>query len=231
MHVVDRMRLAVWSIAQLLFACCAVNAAADDWKVRRHGDDVTVWTQPAPGFSLSASRAATRVAVGVDAVLALLSDAPSFPHWFSDCNENRVLAQVSAGERIVYVATNAPFPVSDRDSIIRTRVSHDAATGAVSVSMLGQPTYIPPRAGHVRVPKLEGLWTLTPVSATETDVTFELRADTGGSVPAFLAERQVTSGPFETMRNLRKWVQKPRYRNARVDYATSLVTYGGPFAP
>ncbi len=229
--VVDRMRSAVVTIALLWFGCCAVNAAAADWKVRKQGDDVTVSTQPAPGFSLSASRAVTRVAVGVDAVLALLSDAPSFPYWFSDCKENRVLAQAGAGTRVVYVVTDAPFPVSDRDSIVRTRVSHDAVTGAVLVSMLGQPTYIPPYAGRVRVPKLEGLWTLKPVSATETEVIFEVRADTGGSVPAFLAERQVTSGPFETMRNLRKWVQKPRYRNARVDYATSFVTYGGPFAP
>ena len=230
-HVFAQMRASVMTIALLWFGCFAVAAAADDWTVRREGDDVTVSTQPAPGFSLSASRAMTRVSVSVDAVLALLSDAPSFPHWFSDCKENRVLAQVNASERLVYVVTDAPFPVSDRDSIIRTRVSMDTATRTVTVSMLGQPGYMKPQSGRVRVPKLEGLWTIRPVSATETDVTFELRADTGGSVPAFIAERQVTAAPFETMRNLRKWVQKPRYRNARVDYATSQVTYGGPFAP
>ena len=226
-----RLRTAVWTLLLTALSGCAVSAVADDWKLRRQGDGVTVSTQPAPGFSLSASRAETRVPVAVDAVLALLSDAPSFPYWFSDCVENRVLAQLSAGERIVYVVTDAPFPVSDRDSIIRTRVAHDAVTHAVTVTMLGQPDYVPLHAGRVRVPKLEGLWTLTPISATETQVKFELRADTGGSVPAFLAERQVTSGPFATMRRLRKWVLKPRYRDARVDYRISVVTFAGPFAP
>ena len=226
-----RLRATVWTFLLTVLGGYAASAAAEDWKLRRQADGVTVSTQPAPGFSLSASRAETRVPVAVDAVLALLSDAPSFPRWYSDCVENRVLAQLSTGERIVYVVTDAPFPVSDRDSIIRTRIAHDAVTQAVTVTMHGQPDYLPPHPGRVRVPRLEGLWTLTPISATETQVTFELRADTGGSVPAFLAERQVTSGPFATMRKLREWVLKPRYRDARVDYDASVVTFGDAVAP
>ena len=45
-------------------------------------------------------------------------------------------------------------------------------------------------------------------------------------MPAFLANQQVTVGPHKTLLNLRKWVQKPRYKNAKVDYATVEVTYG-----
>ena len=111
-------RGAVWMMAITCASWCALDVAADDWKIRRQGDGVTVSTQAAAGYSLSASRAVTRVPVGVDAVLALLSDAPVFPRWFSDCIENTVLTQVGAGERIMYVVTAAPFPVSDRDSII-----------------------------------------------------------------------------------------------------------------
>jgi hypothetical protein len=196
------------------------------WSKDKSGDNVTVYVQPAPGYSLKAFRAVTTVPVPMDAVNALIADAPAFSQWYSDCRSNKIIKTISSKEYVTYFVNDSPFPVMDRDSLIHTTVSQDPATRAVTFAMKGAPTLIPEKDDYVRVPKLEGYWRVTPIGASETEVVLELRSDTGGSVPSFLANQQVTVGPFKTFQKLRAMVQKPRYLKASVDYETVTVTYG-----
>jgi hypothetical protein len=214
-------------LAGVLAVFLSGNAQAQSaWKVDREGEGVTVYTQTVPGYSLRAFKAVTRMNVSMDAVLALISDAESFPNWYADCSENKTLKKVSNKDFYAYFVNDSPFPVMDRDSITHTTVSQDAATKVVTVLMKGEPKFIPERDDRVRVPRMEGSWTLNPVSPTETEVVLEMRTDSGGSVPAFLADRQVTVGPHKTLVNMKKYIQKPKYKNATVDFETATVTFG-----
>ncbi len=210
----------------VVLAAVGLAAAGDGWVQDRTGEGVTVFTKEVPGYGLKAFKAVTRVNVGVDAVAALIGDAGSFPKWYADCSENRILKKLGPTEYLSYFVNDSPFPVTDRDSIMHTVVAQDAQTRAVTFTMVGKPKEAPENPDRVRVPRVEGRWTLLPISAEETEVTLEMKSDPGGSVPAFLANQQVTVGPHKTLLNLRKMVQKPRYKNAKVDYATVEVTYG-----
>lgn len=204
----------------------ALAAAGDGWVQDRSGDGVTVYTREVPGYGLKAFKAVTRVKVPMDAVAALVGDAEAFPQWYADCSENRVVKKLGPQEFISYFVNDSPFPVTDRDSVLHTKVTQDPETRTVTFTMTGRPKELPENPDRVRVPRVEGKWTITPVGEEETDVTLEMKSDPGGSVPAFLANQQVTVGPHKTLLNLRKMVQKPRYRNAKVDYTTAEVTYG-----
>lgn len=215
-----------WATAGVLTLAAGMAWAQGNWELDRQGDQVTVYTKTVSGFSLKAFKAVTKVNVSMDAVLALIDDAEVFPQWYADCSENRIIKKVSGKEFYSYFVNDSPFPVSDRDSVMHTFILQDETTRAVTVAMKGEPKLIPEKEGRVRVPKVEGHWLLTPISPTETEVVLEMMSDAGGSIPAFVANAQVTVGPHKTLVNLRKIVQRPRYKNATVNYATADVTFG-----
>ena len=216
-----------WLMAVVMWPL-ATHAAdtKDGWSLDKDGHGVKVYTRSAKGYSLKAFRAETRVKAPLHAMVALIADGPSFTHWYTDCSRNDEIKSPAPRESIMYFVNDSPFPVMDRDSIIHTVVSQDPTTKAVKFAMKGVPDFMPEKSSYVRVPRLEGFWLMTPVNDQETDVVLEMATDTGGSVPSFLANQQVTSAPYKTFVKMRTYVQKPRYLGAKVDFETAKVTYG-----
>ncbi|MEW5848222.1 MAG: START domain-containing protein [Myxococcota bacterium] len=212
--------------ALVVLGLSTTAAAASDWALDREGEGIQVFTRNDPGYSLKAFKATMRVKAPLDAVVALIADVDAFPEWYASCAENKIIKKLSNKELYCYFVNDSPFPVMDRDSIQHTLITQDPTTRAVKFALKGVPDFIPVRDDRVRVPKMEGHWLATPVSAEETDVLLEMHSDAGGSVPAFLANQQVTVGPHKTFIRMRKMLEKPRYRNAKVDYETAAVTYG-----
>jgi len=213
-------------IGAVLLALALPARAADEWKLDREGDGVKVFTRSDAGYSLKSFKAQTRVKAPLASVVALLADTDSFTQWYTDCSENRILKKISNKEFITYFVNDSPFPVMDRDSIMHTVISQDPTTKAVTFALTGQPKFIPEKDDYVRIPKLAGAWIMTPVSETETDVVILMSSDAGGSVPAFLANQQVTVAPYKTLVKMKPMLEKPKYKNASVDFESATVTYG-----
>ncbi|MBI5496292.1 MAG: START domain-containing protein [Deltaproteobacteria bacterium] len=210
----------------LLLAADVTRAAQPAWTLERDTDGIRVYARTEEGYSLKAFRAVMVVDAPLAAPVALLSDAENFPGWYAGCAHNRVLRRLSGTDVLSYFVHDAPFPVMDRDVVVRTTVTQDPQTGVVTFTIRNVPGEIPEQPDKVRIPRMASSWRLTPRSATTTEVVQETRTDLGGSVPAFLANRQVTSAPVDRLRNMRKWLEKPRYRDAVVDFATGAVTWG-----
>ena len=69
-----------------------------------------------------------------------------------------------------------------------------------------------------RVPLLKSTWTLIPLKEGKVDITYHLRVDPGGIIPAWLVNLTLTIGPYNTMLRLKKEVAEDKYKNARFPY-------------
>ena len=68
--------------------------------------------------------------------------------------------------------------------------------------------YLPEEEGYVRVAKVEGLWKLTPKGPGQTEITYQVQTEPGGSVPSWLANSFVVDAPFNTLKGLRERAEK-----------------------
>jgi hypothetical protein len=114
----------------------------------------------------------------------------------------------SENEQVHYMENSAPWPVSNRDGVYRFSFGHTEEGGsrAVIVRVQAVPDYIPARKGKVRVPRSDGFWKVGP-TATGVRVTYQMHADPGGSIPAWMANSASVSSPFNTLKNLRAYLQ------------------------
>jgi hypothetical protein len=198
-------------VAVSLPAAVAVAGADDGWVQDANEKGVVVTTRTDPGRSLPVFRGVGTVDAGIFEILAVLDDISHFTEWMADCTGARVVKQINEFERVEYNRIAAPWPVSDRDTTIRSWVEANASKGEVwarfqSVSVAEAP----PVSGVVRMPRLAGFYHLEAIDVGHTKVTYQVDADPGGLLPDWLVKLTSRKLPIETLVGLRRQVTKTR---------------------
>ncbi len=214
------MKRKYWlSIAIVLWAM-AVVIAQDQWREVRNSNGIRVLTRPSAGSDLDEFKGVTTVDAGIEVVVELIRDVDAQPQWMADCIEARVIKKFTEDDVLVYNMTKAPWPVSNRDVVVRSRGGQDAKSGKVSIVFTAlKESSVPPRAGVVRMTDLLGQWHLSKIGEEKTEVVYIMRANPGGNIPAALANLSSKNLPYRTLINMKEMVKKEKYRKlAREKY-------------
>lgn len=195
----------------MLLPLAAPRAVAADWQVASHHDGLTIYTRLVPGQDLKDFRGITRVHASMREVVAMLVDVDSMPDWFFNMREARVLDVGGPQGSFLYLVIKGFWPVRDRDAVVKVGWTQDPHTLALSFSGVAAPDYYPPMRERVRIPRMKSGWTITPVSATETEIQLDGNADPGGHVPVWLANLVVVLLPEKTLENLRERLERHEY--------------------
>ena len=196
-------RLAVLCGFTLLFAA---TAQAEEWQVAKDEDGIKVSLSEVAGSKYKAYRGVTVIKAPVAKIVALQEDVAGACAWIHECKSQK-LVDKKGDEAWTYTQFKAPFPVSDRDSYIHVTTAKNA-DGSVTRTLQGVPTYKPEEKGYVRVAQVEGSWKLVPKGANETEVTYQVHTEPGGSVPSWLANKFVVEAPFNTLKALKGRAEK-----------------------
>lgn len=186
--------------------------AQNDWTLQKDKDNIKVYTKKMEGYHLKASKATSVLETTIPRLVALMMDADNFYKVVPTSKSSKLLKIVSDSERIYYVATEAPWPVSDRDGVYSMTFSQNPTTKAVTINVGCLPDFIPEKKSYVRVPRSEGWWRFTPLSDGKVEVAYQNVTDPGGSIPAWLANSSAINIPFETIQKLRERVTLDQYK-------------------
>ncbi len=180
-------------------------AAADGWKRVLREDGISVSAREVPGKPYLEFRGVGLVQANLFQILAILDDTPRHCDWQANCTVSRVVKKVNEVERYIYHRVHSPWPVSDRDVVVRGSVEVDMARKTVW-SRFRSATLpdVPPVKGAVRMPRLEGFYKLEWRDEGSTVVTYQVVADTGGMLPTWLANRASRKLPLGTLQGMRR---------------------------
>ncbi|MCW8839338.1 MAG: START domain-containing protein [Gammaproteobacteria bacterium] len=181
--------------------------------VEREG--VTVYRRAVPGSPIDESLAVTTLKTTLVAATALILDVDNHHRWIDAVDESRVLKRLSQTESINYTVSYAPWPVSDRDAVVRTRVAQDAASLIVQIGSEALPDYLPRKPGRVRVEAIASGWQLRPLPDGGVEVRYRVHSSPGGQLPGWLVNAVVTEQPLNTLINMQQAVQQAIYRQAQ----------------
>jgi hypothetical protein len=193
----------------LITGCLAlalpVLAADANWKLVKDDSGIQVYLKPVVGSSFSAYRGEVTIKADLATLQRLQDDVQGSCEWIYQCQTQKLLKQ--EGPQVwTYSQFEMPWPVKARDSILHITTSTQA-DGSMQRTIESVPDYLPAENGFVRVGKTQGLWTMTPDGHGAVQVTYQLHAEPGGSVPAWLANQFVVDAPFNTLNKLREKAQ------------------------
>ncbi len=194
------------------------SADVGPWELAAQDEDkdIQIFTRTVEGSVLKEFKGVTRIKAPVSAFVALLKDSEAATEWMHNIAEYKVM-ETTEGGKIVYTVNNTPWPVTNRDNYSRSVTTADA-DGTVKTMITGVPDYQAVNEDYIRMPALNGSWTFSPKEEGMTEVTYQMHADPGGSLPTFLINAIVVKTPKNTLANLHDIVLEEKYQGQTFDF-------------
>ena len=201
--------LAVLVCAALLSQAPGGNSTPDEeWELVFERGDLRVQRREYRGSELQEIQGTTRLRASLAATMALLRDAPYNHHWVYRSGGARILQQTGYSQAYVYGIVDAPWPMHDRDTVVRFDYTQDPQTGIITIGITNFPDFIPPEGSLVRVPDFGGFWRLQPEGDGWIAVTYQVYGDPGGSIPVWIANYAAALSVTRTLQNMTWAVQR-----------------------
>jgi hypothetical protein len=201
------------------------NAQAPKWKVVTDEEGVVVSQKAVPGRSLPIFKGVTVIDADVFEILGVLQDVEKNPEWMHSCVGAKRLKKFSDTEFLVYNRSGAPWPISDRDVVVRSKANIDRSNQVLTITMRStESNLMPPISNAVRMPRLNGHYIFSEAGKGKTQIEYQIDADPGGLIPGWLATMASRDIPLRTLVNLRNRVKKTAKEGTYKAYIDS-VTY------
>lgn len=189
-------------ISAIILTVTLVTPAYAERRVVRVEDGITVEEEVDASRALPILTGTVRMSASADQIAAWVGAVHTYTDWQHNCEEARVLPQ-SDGSRLTYNRIGSPWPVSDRDVVLRsTRTNSTDGSIHIEFRSTEDANLVVPR-GVVRMPRLFGSYELTPVEGG-TQVVYTVDSDPGGSLPLWLVRQASKDLPYMTLKNLQE---------------------------
>lgn len=169
---------------------------------------IKVFTKKSKWGKLRDAKATMLLAVSPDQILKTLTDFNNYKTWMPQCAQSRLVARLSDNEYIVYLYFDAPWPVKDRDCVMRVKIDKDPVSGIITLTETSEPKYISQEDNVVRIEQLISRWSLIPKGEGSTLVINEHSSNPGGNIPDWLTNTQSVENPLATFGNLQQKIVK-----------------------
>ena len=183
----------------LLLLLLALPGAAAAWEQVVKTENLLVERRDYAGSALQEIRGVTRLKAPLNAVMALLKDADFNHQWVYRSGGARILEEHGYEQAYVYGIVDAPWPMQDRDTVVRFDYRQDPETGEIVITINNFPDFIPPEENYVRVPDFGGFWALRPEPHGWVEVTYQVYGDPGGLIPVWLANFAAVTSVTRTL--------------------------------
>src|SRR5262245_18788924 len=101
------------------------------WEPVSNKRGITVERPGVDGSNLMEFRGRGVIDAPVAAILATFKDVDRATEWMDSCNGSAMVEDVGEWQKIVYNRTHAPWPVSDRDAVLRNLLTFEEQEGRV----------------------------------------------------------------------------------------------------
>ena len=202
----------------ILAVFLAANAfSQEDWELKKEDDGIKVYTKYIEGSDIKAFRAEAVMEGKLSSFVAVLKDVDQYPEFYSSSDYAQLL-EASDTLLMHYSQTGTPWPVKDRDGVYVNRFSQHYGTKAVTVAIESVEGIRPESDDFVRIEKATGFWKFFPVDYNKVEVIYQMEADPGGNIPAWVVNMFLVDTPFDDMKSLRERVKLEKYANQKFDF-------------
>ena len=193
-----------------LFSSMAIDAAQPDqgWTDAGIKNGVTLAFRDDPQLDARQVRAVAELPHAPGQIIPVVCDLTQVLD--PDTRETRVLSGEIGGRYEIYLRYAPRYVVvSARDVVLDVRPEAD---GCAWSEVAGR---VPPQSGAVRMPLLRGSWTVEPIDASRSRVTYQIAVRPGGSIPGWMVRRGAASALPDVIGRVARCLSSPERRDGR----------------
>jgi hypothetical protein len=210
------MRLFIVSLFFLIsFSAYSENTA---WVLEQEAEDLNlkIFTREVEGSDSKEFKGEMLVKAQLTTIAALLLDFDAAPKWMYECEKFELLERIDKQSVVIHFINATPWPVSDRDAVVVSVMSQDPETLAFKIEINAINDRLPENDDYVRISYMTGLWLFEPAENGQVLITYQVHAESGGSLPDWLANSVVVDMPYYTMTNMADMLKLEKYQQVEV---------------
>ena len=204
-------------VALLLSVCSlAGHAAPETAKLSLDRNKIKVWTYKTANNPVFQYKAETSFDVPMEQAVAVVLDVERTPQWVPYVGKAQVLSRDDKkGEFTLYMVLDFPFPLKDRDVIIKGKMIKNA-DGSISIKNHAIQHNYPKQADTIRLAHYEGDWTFQKLANNKVKVSTSGYADPAGSIPLSFVNMFVQQQTYQMLMKMKKELNNPLYAQPKL---------------
>ncbi|MCO4762361.1 MAG: hypothetical protein KC502_12700 [Myxococcales bacterium] len=206
-------------------------ASHGKWELVSTKDGVRVTRQKVPGSNMFAFRGVMTANVHIAKVIAVFANPKSRSKWVDLWDDDQELHVVSKLERKYWIRFNLPFPVSDRDYVLRTKATlfEKKRIFTAKIHSIKHPR-AKKKSCCVRGKVERTYYKFEGLPGERTRLTVEVHTDPKGMLPAWLVNMIQKGWPNKTLKGLVR-VAKGKNVKLHPDFVDWHTAYKPPAPP
>jgi len=182
------------------------------WELVMEKNGIKAYARKVSGSGIFEFRAVMVVEARAEVIAEALLDTPASTEWLPDCDSAYTIEMESRNNLTNYFSLDLPWPVKDRDLVMKTETKYDFDHARAVVNFIDtEIASCPPKKSHIRIPSLKGQYVFVYVTREKTGIVHTYRADLGGSLPEWLANFAAKYNIYNTFMNLKAMFKKEKY--------------------
>ncbi|MEM7105546.1 MAG: START domain-containing protein [Bacteroidota bacterium] len=139
-----------------------------------------------------------------------------YPEWVPNCKKAFIIEQIDTYNVYYYAASTFPWPLQNRDLVAHSVFDQDPITKEITILTEAVEGHHPAQKGLIRIEVLQAIWILTPKPDGVVTITYFLKTDPAGNIPAWMTNKFMDRGPIQTMEKLRDMAKLEKYKNVKM---------------
>jgi hypothetical protein len=206
------MRIDLWKagLALALGLVSQIASAGQSWELVSEKDGIKVYSMEIPGSDLIAFKGVKLMQLPITKVAQVIleENVERKKEWIDMIKDFRILERGS-GQQTAYSAYDLPWPIEDRDYVIRSRLNIDNEANQIVLDLQSVEHPAAPQTLGVRAHLTHSSFKLVPKPGHATEVTVEIQTDPKGSLPKWLVNLIQKGWPSNTLKKLEKQAARP----------------------
>jgi len=193
-----------------LFMLTAASAQ-DKWELRRNEDGITIYSRQSPDGKLVELRLLCQLDATPEELIKQLLDINSYTNWVYSNRKSAIIKKVNDHDIIYFTESHLPWPIQDRDLVVELNIEPVTTPNATQIILVKSVDGIlPPKRHFIRVPYSLVTWRITPIPGNKVNIDYTFSLNPGGSIPKWLVNMTITTGPYKSFVKLRELLKVER---------------------
>lgn len=215
-------RGAVTAVVALIFPLSSLAELpaedADGWELKKESGSIKVFTIDQPDSSFQAFKAVATLDAPIENLMAVMVNPQSCVEWVHNCSESYAFGDGDFHDRYAYSVNDMPWPVTDRDYVLRIRTHGEGTDGDIIMDLNAVPERRDAEDDYVRVDRSDTLYRFTPMG-DQTRMVWVQHTEPNGSIPGWLVNSLLVDIPVRSMEQLERVAGKERYQGHELVYS------------
>lgn len=189
-----------------------ISYAKGTEKLSINKQGIKVWTQQIKDNPMMHYRAETTLNTSIENAVGLILDTDRGKTWIPYVTDIQVIDRDdAAGEFVIYIKFDFPFPLNDRDLVVKGKMSKNNKGQMIVKNTAIKDPRVPLKNNVIRITHYEGDWVLTKLSAKQVKVSTSGFADPAGSIPTSFVNTFVEQQPYQMLQRMKQYVKTVKY--------------------